>query len=139
MIVLLFPTRKCPLVFMSIIPNSPSEKEKMAHIFWTRISNFGYSELHCYGLFVFITCNLENRTMQKFYIYSISDSALFAKEHYNNCSGLLWEKENLFQQWQFRTIFETENFLKLFQLGQVPIRSNTMRQLKSQSKQIFGM
>ena len=138
MIVLLFPTRKCPLAFMSI-HNSPSEKEKTAHIFWTRISNFGHSELHCYGLFVFITCNLENRTMQKFYIYSISDSALFAKEHYNNCFGLLWEKENLFQQWQFWTIFETDNFFKLFQLGQVPIRSNTMRQLKSQSKQIFGM
>ena len=66
-----------------------AEKEKTAHIFWTMISNFGYSELHCYGLFVFITCNLENRTMQKFYIYSISDSALFAKKHYNNCSGLL--------------------------------------------------
>ena len=138
MIVLLFPTRKCPLVFMSI-HNSLSEKERMAHIFWTRISNFDHSELHCYGLFVFITCNLENRTMQKFYIYSISDSALFAKKHYNNCSGLLWEKENLFQQWQSRTILETEIFFKLFQLGQVSIRYNTMRQLKSQSKQIFGM
>ena len=136
MIVLLFPTRKCPLVFMSI-HNSPSEKEKTAHIFWMRISNFGYSELHCYGLFVFITCNLENRTMQKFHIYSVFDSALFAKEHYNNCSGLLWEKENLFQVqnnvWNW-------DFLDCPKKKQVPIRSNRyIKEKKSQSKQIFGM
>ena len=75
---------------------------------------------------------------------------------YQNCSDLLWEKicssdreqflkfeaegqefskvlisvEKKNDQWKVRTIFETEHFSNLLQ--EVPIRSNTLEQLKCQ-------